>query len=61
MRALVTGVAGFIGSTLTDALLARGDRVLGVDCFTPYYDRVAKEANVSGARQSERGSTLRHF
>ena len=50
MRAVVTGAAGFIGSTLTDALLARGDQVLGVDCFTPYYDRVAKEANLGGAR-----------
>ncbi|MEY2420398.1 MAG: UDP-glucuronate 4-epimerase [Acidimicrobiaceae bacterium] len=54
MRALVTGVAGFVGSTLADALLARGDRVLGVDCFTPYYERVAKEANLSDARRSDR-------
>ena len=54
MRALVTGVAGFIGSTLTDALLSRGDHVLGIDCFTPYYGRAAKEANLAGARQSER-------
>jgi len=58
MRALVTGVAGFIGSTLTDALLARGDQVLGVDCFTTYYDRAAKEANISGARLSERFELL---
>jgi UDP-glucuronate 4-epimerase len=54
MRALVTGVAGFIGSTLTDALLARGDHVLGVDCFTPYYARGDKDANLSAARQSDR-------
>lgn len=54
MRTLVTGVAGFIGSTLADALLARGDRVLGVDCFTPYYERAAKEANLSDARRSDR-------
>ena len=54
MRALVTGVAGFIGSTLTDELLARGDTVVGVDCFTPYYERTDKEANLSGARQSDR-------
>ena len=58
MRALVTGVAGFIGSTLTDALLARGDQVLGVDCFTTYYDRAAKEANISGARLSDRFELL---
>ena len=54
MRALVTGAAGFVGSTLTDALLTRGDRVLGVDCFTPYYDRSDKEANLSAARRSDR-------
>jgi UDP-glucuronate 4-epimerase len=54
VRALVTGAAGFIGSTITDALLARGDRVLGVDCYTPYYDRASKEANLAGARRSER-------
>jgi nucleoside-diphosphate-sugar epimerase len=54
MRTLVTGVAGFIGSTLADALLARGDRVLGVDCFTPYYERGAKEANIADARRSDR-------
>src|SRR4051794_17042998 len=54
MRALVTGAAGFIGSTLTDALLARGDQVVGVDCFTPYYDRTDKEANLAGAGRAER-------
>jgi nucleoside-diphosphate-sugar epimerase len=46
----VTGVAGFIGSTLADALVARGDDVRGVDCFTSYYDRDAKEANLAGVR-----------
>ena len=54
MRALITGVAGFIGSTLADALLARGDRVLGVDCFTPYYERAPKDANLGDARRSDR-------
>ena len=54
MRVLVTGAAGFVGSTLADALLARGDSVLGVDCFTPYYSRADKEANLASARGSER-------
>jgi len=50
VRALVTGAAGFVGSHLAEALLARGDTVLGVDCFTPYYDRSAKEGNIAAAR-----------
>lgn len=48
MNALVTGVAGFIGSHLADALLTRGARVTGLDCFTDYYARAIKEANLSG-------------
>lgn len=50
----MTGCAGFIGSTLVDALLARGDDVVGVDCFTPYYDPAAKRANLAGAAGSAR-------
>src|SRR5207237_10470837 len=45
---LVTGVAGFIGSTLAERLLAEGHEVLGVDCFTPYYARAIKQQNLSG-------------
>jgi nucleoside-diphosphate-sugar epimerase len=58
VRAVVTGVAGFIGSTLAEALLARGDEVVGVDCFTPYYERAAKERNVSTAVSHERFSLV---
>jgi nucleoside-diphosphate-sugar epimerase len=50
VRALVTGVAGFVGSHLAEALVARGDSVTGVDCFTPYYDRAVKEHNVAGLK-----------
>ena len=46
MRAVVTGVAGFIGSTLADRLLADGWSVVGVDCFTPYYDVAVKRSNL---------------
>ncbi len=38
MRILITGAAGFIGSTLARALLARGDSVLGIDNLNDYYD-----------------------
>ncbi len=54
MRALITGVAGFIGSSLGDRLIARGDEVVGVDCFTDYYARELKEQNLAGLRQSPR-------
>lgn len=49
VRALVTGAAGFIGSTLVDRLLADGVQVTGVDCFTDYYDVVLKRRNIAGA------------
>jgi len=50
MKALITGVAGFIGSTLAERLVARGDEVTGLDCFTDYYPRPIKEANLRALR-----------
>ncbi len=50
MRAIVTGCAGFIGSHLTERLVADGWDVLGIDGFTPYYDRADKVANLRGLR-----------
>ena len=47
MNALVTGVAGFIASTLAGRLLDQGARVTGIDCFTDYYPRPVKEANLA--------------
>jgi UDP-glucuronate 4-epimerase len=47
-RYVVTGAAGFIGSHLTEALLARGDDAVAIDCFTDYYDVSFKEENARG-------------
>jgi UDP-glucose 4-epimerase len=49
MKALVTGAAGFIGSHLSAALADRGADVVGLDCFTDYYAREIKTANLATA------------
>jgi nucleoside-diphosphate-sugar epimerase len=53
-RCLVTGVAGFIGSHLAERLLHEGHEVVGIDCFTDYYAREVKEANLLGLRGQSR-------
>ena len=55
-RCVVTGAAGFIGSHLAEALLAAGHRVVGIDCFTDYYDPAVKRRNVEPALASARFS-----
>ncbi len=45
-RVVVTGAAGFIGSHLSERLLALGHKVVGVDSFTDYYPRASKERNL---------------
>jgi UDP-glucose 4-epimerase len=52
MKALVTGCAGFIGSHLVAKLLDSDYEVIGIDCFTDYYSRAIKEANLSNALQN---------
>jgi len=52
LRCVVTGCAGFIGSHLSEALVQRGHEVVGIDCFTDYYPRPAKESNLSALRLS---------
>jgi len=46
VKVLVTGAAGFIGSTLAHRLLDRGDRVLGYDNLNPYYEVSLKQARL---------------
>ncbi|TDX37803.1 UDP-glucose 4-epimerase [Halanaerobium congolense] len=46
MKHLITGAAGFIGSNLAQKLLAAGEEVIGIDCFTDYYSRDLKERNI---------------
>jgi nucleoside-diphosphate-sugar epimerase len=53
-RVLITGAAGFIGSHLTEACLARGWHVIAIDSLTTYYSPAAKVANARGFAYDER-------
>jgi UDP-glucose 4-epimerase len=50
LRVVVTGAAGFIGSHLSERLLAAGHEVIGIDCFSDYYERARKEQNLETSR-----------
>lgn len=52
MKALVTGSAGFIGAAVARALVQRGDEVLGIDNFDPYYNPLMKRARIASLQQS---------
>jgi nucleoside-diphosphate-sugar epimerase len=54
MKAFITGVAGFIGSTLAERLLGQGADVTAVDSFTDYYPREIKERNLAQLLQQPR-------
>lgn len=56
---LVTGAAGFIGSTLTERLLEEGRSVVGLDNFDPFYPESHKQANLAAALRSERFTLVR--
>lgn len=52
-KVLITGCAGFIGSSLVDRLLGDGFEVVGIDNFNDYYDPKIKEGNLGGALSSD--------
>jgi UDP-glucuronate 4-epimerase len=58
VQILVTGAAGFIGSHLAEALVRRGDQVVGLDDLNPYYDPSTKRRNLAAI---ERSSATENF
>ncbi len=53
MRYLVTGVAGFIGSNLSERLVAEGNEVVGIDSMSDYYDPARKARNLAALGESD--------
>jgi nucleoside-diphosphate-sugar epimerase len=60
VRCLVTGAAGFVGSSLSERLLSLGHEVVGVDRFSSAYARASKEANLMRLRDEPRFELVVH-
>jgi UDP-glucuronate 4-epimerase len=56
---LVTGLAGFIGAAVAEALLQRGERVVGLDNLNNYYDPALKQARLDRIGQGRDAGALR--
>jgi len=59
MKVLITGTAGFIGSTLAIRLLERGDEVIGIDNLNDYYDVSLKEARLERVKAYDKFTEVR--
>lgn len=59
MKILVTGIAGFIGFHTAEALLKRGDEVVGIDNFNDYYDPKIKEDRIERLKKKYKFSLHR--
>jgi UDP-glucuronate 4-epimerase len=58
LKILVTGGAGFIGSHVSDRLVARGDEIVIVDSFDSFYDPAIKRRNITEVLKSDRASLI---
>jgi UDP-glucuronate 4-epimerase len=61
VKVLVTGVAGFIGSAIAEALLQRGDEVIGIDNLNDYYDISLKKARLERIANTQNSANFNYI